>query len=194
MSKIGWLTGFLALVLMSIMACGENPIPRPKGYFRIDLPEKAYRNFDGPCPFSFDIPVYSALELAGDGKDSCRFNLTLPSLRAKLHFTYLPVDGDLSTYMDDAYNLAFQHEVKASAIKRTRIDRSESLVYGLIYDLKGNAASPLQFYVTDSTRHFLRGALYFSTVPNADSIAPVMDFLREDIQHLLNTLEWKDPQ
>jgi gliding motility-associated lipoprotein GldD len=178
-------------LFIAFSACDSEPIPKPRGYFRIDLPSKDYKRYTGPCPFEFDIPRYSAFELAQGKEDSCIFDIVFPQQQARIYFTYLPVENDLSSYVEDAYQMAYSHELKASAIKRNPIAIDSNHVYGMIYDLKGNVASSLQFYATDSNSHFVRGALYFNSKPNADSISPVLEFIRQDVEHMLNSLEWK---
>ena len=180
------------LFLLLVTGCRPDPIPRPRGYFRIDLPEKGYLLYEDQCPFSLEVPAYAQIEKREDlPSDSCWFNLGFPDQRARIHFTYYPLHNNLNKYLEDSYTFAFKHEMKANAIQKEPIAIPEHQVYGLMYNLKGNVASSLQFYVSDSTHHFLRGALYFDNVPNADSIAPVLEFLRTDIDHLLNTLSWK---
>jgi gliding motility-associated lipoprotein GldD len=183
----------IILATITLASCTNDPIPKPRGYFRIDHPEKGYEEYQSNCDFRFERPKYSYIEKSrsAKGDDSCWFNLVVPSIHAKIHFTYLPVRNNLADYMDDAYNFAYQHNIKASGIKRTMIHNDSANVHGIVYDLKGNVASPLQFYVTDSTDHFLRGALYFSRVPNADSLSPSLDFIREDMIHLMNTTRWE---
>lgn len=181
----------IGIVCLSLSSCSNDPKPKPRAYFRIDLPEKEYKTFESPCPFSFDIPKYSGIEIAGASSDSCRFNLVFPRQNAKIYFTYLDVNNDVSSYLNDAYQMAYSHEAKASSIGRERISNLDHNVYGIVFDLKGEVASSLQFYATDSSRHFLRGALYFNSSPNKDSIAPVLSFIREDVIHLLESLEWK---
>ncbi len=106
--------------------------------------------------------------------------------------TYLPIEGNLASFMEDSHQFAYKHESKASAINTSRIDIPEHHTGCLMYDLEGDVATHLQFYLTDSVNHFLRGSLYFSHVPNEDSIAPVLNYLREDIVHMINTLEWDE--
>lgn len=180
----------LALIIL-ISSCEQDFVPKPRGYFRIDFPEKSYVDYQGKCPFSFELPAYAKVELIrSESYDSCWFNVLFPRHNAKVHFTYLPVHNNLEFYLEDAYAFAFKHEVKANAISRTQYHNPDSRVSGLLYDIKGNVASNLQFYATDSTDHFLRGALYFEVKPNQDSLAPVIDFIKEDVVHLLETLEW----
>ncbi|MEY3397976.1 MAG: gliding motility lipoprotein GldD [Bacteroidota bacterium] len=189
-----FLLAFVCIAMMSVLSsCDENYVPRPRGYFRIDLPEKSYINYSGNCPVEMEIPAYSKVELFKeyDSADSCWFNLVFPKNNARIYCTYLPVQGDVDKMISDSYAFAFKHEMKADAITRTAIQDDERKVYGLIYDIKGEAASQVQFFLTDSSQHFLRGALYFSNRPNQDSLAPVLSFLRDDIQHLTETLVWR---
>ncbi len=175
------------------IGCTEHVTPRPKGYFRIELPEKNYQSFTPNCPMTLQIPTYSRVETVSEHPDSCWFNLYMPRHKARLHMTYVAVSGDLTPLLEDAYTFAFKHEMKANAIKRTTYTNDSSRVFGMLYDLTGNVASPLQFYVTDSTSHFLRGSLYFMHSPNADSIAPVLEYVRADALHLIETLKWQNP-
>lgn len=167
-------------------------LPKPYGYFRIELPEKSYTRYKSPCDIAFDLPNFSKIELykGHDTGDSCWFNVSYPRLRAKVYCTVLPVQNDLSGLIKDAYGFAAKHEMKATALQRTTIEVPYHRVYGIMYDLEGMVASQLQFFVTDSTSHFMRGALYFDHKPNPDSIAPVLEYIREDVKHLLQTLEW----
>ena len=180
-------------VLGIVFSCGKTPTPKPTGYFRIDFSEKEYKNYQANCGFSFETPVYSEIEkFKGEGIDTCWFNISYPDYKAKVHITYLPIQDNLGAYLEDAHQFAFKHESKASAIDASRIDRPEDHVGCLVYDLKGDVATSLQFYITDSTNHFLRGSLYFSHIPNEDSIAPVLNYLREDVVHLINTISWDE--
>lgn len=181
----------VALITITITGCEEHYTPKPRGYFRIAMPEKSYAAYRPDCPLEMQVPTYSRIEVVSDGQDSCWFNLYVPKHKARIHFTYIPVGKDLTPLLEDAYNFAFKHEMKANAIKRTTYTNNDTRVFGMIYDLTGNVASPLQFYMTDSLHHFVRGSLYFQHIPNADSIAPVLEFLREDAVHLIETLQWK---
>ena len=174
------------------VGCTHEALPKPRGYFRIDVPEKSYHVFEGKCPFTIEVPDYSRIEIVENHNslDSCWFNIAIPRLNARIHCTYLPVSGNLDKLLRDAFEYAFKHEAKASAIDRIIISDDATRVYGLIYDIKGNVASQVQFYCTDSVHHFLRGSLYFENMPNADSLAPVVGFLKADIMHLAESLEW----
>lgn len=186
-----WSKGALLLVIVAMASCTSNPVPKPKGYFRIDLPEKNYARYEAPCDISFELPAYAKMEiLPTNSTDSCWFNMALPRQNAKIHFTYLALHNNLDHYLEDSYGFAFSHEMKANAINRTVYTNPERKVSGMIYDIKGDVASNIQFYATDSSSHFLRGALYFNVRPNQDSLAPVIDFVRDDVVQIMETLTW----
>ena len=133
-----------------------------------------------------------SLSTTEKGADPGWFNIEFPAYKAKIYLTYKDVNNDLDSLLDQSYNLNVKNHVsKADAIKEQVFSNRENKVYGILYDLKGNTASAVEFYVTDSVSHYLRGSLYFSAEPNADSLAPVIDFFREDIIHLIETLKWK---
>ena len=183
---------------LSLSSCGpddddETIAPKPRAYFRLSLPEKKYVKYDSTCPFTFEMPVYAKMgKDDNSGAEPCWLNLNFPSLNGTLHLSYKEVNGNINAYLEDTYTLASKHTVKASGIEEQVIIRDSSKVYGLIYNIGGNAASSVQFFLTDSTNHFLRGALYFNSVPNTDSIKPVVDFVRKDILHMIGTFEWKN--
>ncbi len=186
------LTSCLALGLL--VSCSQDYTPKPRGYFRIDFPEKSYRSFDSiSFPFAFDYPVYA--KITPDPQrlsEKYWINVVAPAFKATIHISYLSLNNDkLSALLEDSHTLLYKQSIKADAIDESRIYSPEKKVYGLLYDVKGNAASPVQFYLTDSLHHFVRGALYFYTVPNQDSLAPVVAFEREDVLKLIHSFHWK---
>ena len=193
--------GFLLLLvfLSASYSCREVAVPKPKGHFRIDLPQRQYLLFnDQPgknndMPFSFEYPAYGHLTFQiGNRTQPGWFNIEFPAYRAKIYLTYKGINNDFESLMEQTYKMNVKnHITKADAINEKVFNNQENKVYGILYDLKGNTASAVQFYVTDSVNHYLRGSLYFSAEPNADSLAPVIDFFREDIIHLIETLKWK---
>jgi gliding motility-associated lipoprotein GldD len=169
----------------------KQSAPRPRGYYRIDFPEKAYREYQGDCPYRFEYPVYGSVVKDQDIlAEPCWINIRFNEYNGILHISYKKVSQNLSAYLEDSHALAYKHTVKADAINETVIAKQEERVYGILYDIKGNTATSVQFYLTDSTRHFLRGALYFKTRIDKDSLAPVIQFFREDVIHFINTFEW----
>lgn len=177
-----------------LISCGKDYSPKPRGYFRINFPEKKYEpiRMEG-CPFSIDVPEYAKLEKDPDPKAlSCWFDMKYSDFNAKVHFTYMPITASstLSELTKDAHEFAFKHTVKATGIDQIQIHNQENQIYGLIYDIKGNTASNFQFYLTDSSRHYLRGALYFEERPNLDSIRPVLNFIKEDLYFAIENFKW----
>ncbi len=185
-------TVLLLVIVIFLLACSSPPIPKPSGYFRIDLPQKAYTTFESSCNFSMEVPKYSKVNVFKDrtGSDSCWFNVDFPRFNASVYCTYFTVNKDVNELVKEAYQFAAKHELKATALKRTPIDQPQNNVYGIFYDIEGEAASQVQFFVTDSTANFLRGSLYFNNRPNPDSIAPVLDFVREDLLKMANSVKW----
>lgn len=186
-------SAFIILALISFFGCREEGVPRPRGYFRIDLPEHGYSKFESECNIEMDIPNYAKIEMFEDriSPDSCWFNIHMPKLKATVYCTYFAVENDFDKLVKDAYGFAAKHEMKATALKRTLINDSENKLYGIIYDIEGNAASQVQFFLSDSTKHFFRGSLYFNSRPNPDSLAPVLSFVREDIDRMVRSVRWK---
>jgi gliding motility-associated lipoprotein GldD len=185
----------LSLIVL-LAACNSNDFtPKPRGYFRIELPVKQYRQLDSIYPYKFDYPVYARITPDPMAKEEKNWmNLEFPRFRGKVHISYKTVSdkAELARFFEDSRKLALKHISKASSIDQTTLSDPANHVYGLIYSINGTgAASPYQFYVTDSTRHFLRGALYFDAIPNSDSLLPVISFVKKDIDHLINTLRWK---
>lgn len=184
---------FTLIIVLLLISCGRQPrTPKPFGYFRISLPEKSYQKYESDCPFAFEYPSYAKVLNDNDkNTEPCWINIAFPSLKATIHCSYKNGGSELLQYMDDSRTLVYKHTVKADAIDETMIDDSVNKVYGIVYDIRGNAASSVQFFLTDSSEHFMRGALYFNVPPNKDSLAPVLEFVRSDISHLIETFTWK---
>jgi gliding motility-associated lipoprotein GldD len=190
----------LAVFLTCIPGCRKASVPKPKGYFRIDLPKREYLMFDNRkdknkhLPFSFEYPAYGKLSTEEENvKEPGWLNIEFPRYKAKIYLTYKDINNNFDGLMDQTYRMNVKNHIsKADAIKEQVISNQENKVYGILYDLKGNTASSVQFYVTDSVKHYLRGSLYFAAEPEADSLEPVINFFRGDIVHLIETLKWKD--
>ncbi|MBV6485859.1 MAG: hypothetical protein KFKLKKLM_02469 [Flavobacteriales bacterium] len=180
------------LLILVLFSCKEESYtPKPKGYFRIDLPEKKYEVVEDGCPFTFEKPVYTTISRNPKFNNNCWFNIEFNTLKATIYLTYEPLSNNIDTFLENSRTLAFKHTVKATDIQQYVIEYPQQNVFGLIYDIKGDAASEYQFHLTDSTNHFLRGSLYFNTVPNQDSLLPVLNFVKKDIEHLISTFKWK---
>lgn len=202
---------------MFILSCNSTYTSKKKGYYKIDFPERAYQLFNEPgVPYSFEYPVYATIV-----KDTTYFdstpenpfwrNVDFPQFNARLFLSY-KIIGGRATYkikqpdgsykdstginyfdrmVNDAFNLTNKNESVASSI-RDSLFTTKNNVSGIFFRVGGNAATARQFFMSDTTRHFLRGALYFDTTPNADSLKPVQDFLQVDIDHFINSFRWKD--
>ena len=185
----------LLLFFSFLSACVQYETPKPRGYFRIALPEKEYKSFDSGFPYHFQYPIYG--EVVPDTREWAEAywaDLVFDQFSARIHLSYKAVEDsdNLYEYLEDAHTFVHKHIPKATAIRDEIFMADDNRVFGMLFRIKGReAASPLQFYATDSTDHFLRGALYFQTTPNNDSLAPVIEFLEEDVRRMLSTIEWK---
>lgn len=190
------------LIITSIIilsGCREVAVPKPKGFFRIDLPAREYTRFNGNVlnkdilPVSFEYPVYGNISVNNNYKSEPGwFNIDFPSFHAMIYFTYKDLKNNLDTLMEETYRMNVKnHITKADAINEQVISNPDDQVYGILYDLKGNTATAVQFFVTDSTRHFLRGSLYFEAESDPDSLAPLINFFRQDIIHIIETTKWE---
>lgn len=188
-SNILLLTTLLSLGIM--VSCRGHQSPKPKGYFRIEFPEHSYQKLDTTFPYSFEYAKIAEIQ-PDSHKDAEKYwcNIAYPSYNGKIHLSYKKINNNFYDLLEDSRKLAYKHTIKADAINERLFEDSTKHVIGILYEIKGNAASPYQFFLTDSIEHFLRGSLYFNTIPNKDSLAPVIDFIGEDITHLIETLEW----
>jgi gliding motility-associated lipoprotein GldD len=181
------------VLLFSIIqfSCKEISTPKPQGYFRIDFPEKKYIPFVSDCNFSFDVPSYVYVKkVTDDYSEPCWYTITFTRFNASIYITYKPLKNNLSVHVEDIRAIAYKHIVKADDIIETLIAQPQHHVYGILYDITGNTASAVNFYITDSISGFLSGSLYFNVRPNKDSLAPAIDFFRKDILQLINSFKW----
>lgn len=188
--------GFLGLLLVG---CAQDFTPKPKAYPRMVFPEKAYAHFENEgCPFSFELPVYAKVDTEPhlrkkNENDHCWMDIVFDTLNARFHVSYKDI-GDkvkLTTLLEDAHKLTSKHVKRAEYIDQRPI-ATEAGIYGLFSDVGGDAASSMQFFLTDSVQHYLYGSLYFATTPNYDSIQPAIKFLKEDMLHMIESFEWKE--
>ena len=196
MHKNAWLFCF-AFGLVFLFSCNNNHdfTPKPRGFFRIVFPEKKYREYKSGCPFTFSYPVYANIEPDKNrNAQPCWFNIEYPQFKGTLHLSYMPITSKkvFNELIEDAHTFAFKHTIKATAIDEGTIAYPDRKMYGIYYRIDGNAASSAQFYLTDSVKNYLRGALYFNEVPRQDSIKPVLDFVKQDIDVMIKTLRWKN--
>jgi len=188
----------LVILITLLVSCGEDPTPKPKAYLRLDYPEATYtlENIE-KMPFTFNRNVLGknlrTKTLKGNTK-SYGINIGYPSLKGTIYITYKGIEGNkkhLNTFLRDAQNFTQEHTQKADEIAEQPFIDPKRKVYGMFYEVGGNAASQSQFYVTDSVNHFITGSLYFYAKPNYDSILPAAHYLKKDIKHIMETLEWK---
>ena len=187
----------LAALFVLLVSCNSDYLPKPRGYYKIEFPEHKYQVFDRPgYPYKFEYPVYGVVV-----QDSTFFearpenpywiNIDFPRFNGKIYISYKQIGKNtFEKLKDDAYKMTYKHTYKATSIEDSLI-LTPLGVGGVFFTVGGNAATGKQFFVTDSTQHFLRGALYFDTTPNEDSLAPVNQFLEQDMLHLINTFQWK---
>ncbi len=182
----------LCIILIFAFSCKNNPTPKPRAYFRISFPEHKYDSLENTYPYFFEYPEYAKIELdKSPTAEPYWINIHYPEYKGKIHISYKEVHDNLAQMLEDNRKLAYKHSIKADAIGEKLFLAPEKNVYGILYDIRGDAASSVQFFLTDSVRNFLRGSLYFNTIPNKDSLAPVVDFVKEDIMHMMETFEWK---
>ena len=173
------------IVLFS--ACKKEVLPKPAAYLRLDYPMAQYAHFENSCPFAFDINAKAIIK----GEKDCGFTISYPKMKATIYLTYKPVNNNLNKLLRDAQKLTFEHVIKADDILEQPHLNPEKKVYGMFYQVDGNAATNSQFYLTDSTRYFLTGSVYFYAKTNFDSIMPAASYIKNDMQHLMETLSWK---
>jgi gliding motility-associated lipoprotein GldD len=185
---------WIGLILLFLVGCSDY-IPKPYGYPRIEYPEKVYKSADPLAPFTFDIPTYALLiPDTGANAEDYWYNLQFPKFNATFHLSYKPIQTaeNLNGYIEDSRKLVFKHTIKAEEIEERSIADTSVDVYGMLYDLYGETATPLNLYLTDRNDHFVRGAFYFNARTEKDSILPVQKFLKKDIIHLIESFRWKD--
>ena len=170
------------------LSCADDVLPKPKGQLRLEYPEPNYQLAETACTYEFDVNTLGTVSY----KPDCSAEISYPLMDGTLYLTYRQVNGDIENLLRDAQKITYEHVVKADNILEERYINEQQQVYGMFYDVSGNAASQSQFYVTDSTRHFITGSIYFRAKPNYDSIYPAAIYLKKDIKQLMETIRWKD--
>lgn len=191
---------FPSLIIIGLLLLGgcnkeeQHYVPKPKGYNRIELPDHSYRQLTENHPYTFEYSKHAIVEpdtFAMAGKDW--IFISYPGFKANIQLTYKPLGNDpgrLKAFIDDSYKLAAKHQIRASSIQEQRV-LGKTGKTAILFKIEGDVPSPYQFYTTDSTKHFMRGAIYFPTATKNDSLAPVIEYLQRDMVQLLNTLEWR---
>lgn len=190
---LGLIGLFLLVVVLihsfALTGCSDAVVPRSYGYPRFDFPTKNYRHLDTILPYTFDLPLYARLRI---DPDSMAQDIEIPQYKATIYLTYYNRASALDTLTENARTLTYKHSTRADAIDEQYYEAPERRVYAMLYRVAGDVATSVQFYATDSVSHFLRGTLYFYCVPNADSLAPAIDFFSQDVVRLIETLAWKE--
>jgi gliding motility-associated lipoprotein GldD len=196
------ITLLFSVSLAFVFSCNSNyTVGKKKGFYRIDFPAKKYQLFNQPgYPYSFEYPVYAVVNkdssFFGEKAGDWWINIDVPQFNGRIHVSYKNIHNQRSQFdslVNDAYKMAYkQNTIVATDIKDSLM-RTPMGAEGIYFSLEGNTATANQFFLTDSTRHFFRGALYFDATPNADSLRIVNDFLKSDLFHLINTLKWNNP-
>jgi gliding motility-associated lipoprotein GldD len=173
-------------------------VPKPRMYPKIDFPtERNYNPLDTfGCEFHFMYPAYAELNkdsfiYENKSSNDCWFDIAIDRLNTKIYCSYYRIDNNnsLTKMVNDAFRIAGEHNSRADYRKESIIDKPGN-VHGLLFEISGPVASPIQFYLTDSINHFFRASLYFESQVNPDSTAPVLTFMKEDIEQIINTFEW----
>ncbi|RED46606.1 protein involved in gliding motility GldD [Winogradskyella eximia] len=184
----------LPILSLLMLSCGDDPLPKPKGYLRLEYPKANYKKATIPLPFSFEKnELADPIKSIKSSANTNGVDVNYPSLNATIYLTYKEVkDDNLNDLLRDAQNLTQKHTIKADEIFNIPFENKATKVYGMLYEVGGDAASQSQFYVTDSIHHFLSGSLYFYAKPNYDSIYPAAEYLKKDIRRIMESVEWKD--
>ena len=180
---------FSILISVSLLgfSCKNEVLPKPSSYLRLDYPEAKYVRFENECPYAFEMNSDAIIKK----EKNCDFTIIYPKMKATIYLTYKPVTKNIDELLRDAQKLTYEHVIKADDILEQPYLNSDRKVYGMFYQVEGNAATNAQFYATDSTKHFLTASVYFYSKPNYDSIMPAASYIKNDMQRLMETLKWK---
>jgi gliding motility-associated lipoprotein GldD len=170
-----------------MLSCKKEVLPKPASHLRLDYTEASYRRFESPCHYSFEMNSDANIK---DEKE-CGFTIHYPKMKATIYLSYKLVNGNINKLLRDAQKLTYEHVIKADDIVEQPFLNTKQKVFGMFYQVDGNAATNSQFYATDSTKHFVTGSIYFYAKPNFDSIMPAASYVKNDMQRLLETLKWK---
>lgn len=179
----------LYIILLLLVSCQKNTMPKPYGELRLEYPTPKYIAFTEPCNYGFEYSDFA--KITPSNKKPCWYYLVYPQLKAKVFITYYPVENNLNAHIMESEKMVYDHTIKATSIDTKSFAYPEKRVFGNFYELKGHTASNIQFYATDSTKHFVTAYLYFNTRPKPDSLAPAVDYVKNDLLHLIDTFQWK---
>lgn len=170
-----------------MISCKGDVFPKPSGQLSLEYPTAKYLHFESDCPFTFDMNSEAIIK----GKPGCNFTINYPKMKATIYLTYKPVNNNIAILLRDAQKLTYEHVIKADDITEQPFMNVKDKVYGMFYQVDGNAATNAQFYVTDSTKNFMDCSVYFYAKPNFDSIMPAASYVKNDMRRLMESLKWK---
>jgi len=179
---------FIGIYVLCI-SCKNDAQPKPKAFLALDYPEAQYKRVAIGCPYSFEINAVAEISPSRN-RIPCWIDLNYKAMNGAIFITYQPVKNNLDSLLTDAQKLPLQHTIKADMIEGDIYTNNLHNTYGMFYEVDGDAASQAQFYLTDSTDHFLTGSVYFNSLPNFDSIVPAAEYLKKDVRHLMESLRW----
>lgn len=174
-------------VVLFFTSCKDTVLPKPSSQLRLDYPVAEYTLFENHCPIAFEMNESAIIK----EDKNCGFTISYPKMKATIYLTYKTVNGDIDKLLRDAQKLTYEHVIKADDILEQPYLNSKRKVYGMFYNVNGNAATNAQFYVTDSIKHFVTGSVYFYAKPNYDSIMPAADYIKNDMKRIMETVKWK---
>ena len=178
---------FFTLICLSLLSCGDEKMPKPTGQLSLEYPPAKYMKFSNSCGFDFDKNELAEIKATSN----CGLEIHYPKMKATVYLTYKPVQNNLEKLLTDAQKLTYEHVIKANDIAEQPYVNLDRKVYGMFYQVGGNAATNAQFYVTDSTRNFVTASMYFYSKPNFDSILPAADYIKNDMKQMIESIKWK---
>ena len=176
-----------SLLCLSLLSCGDDKMPKPTGQLSLEYPPAKYMKFSNPCGFDFDKNELAEVKATSN----CGLEIHYPKMKATVYLTYKPVQSNLDKLLTDAQKLTYEHAIKANDIAEQPYINLDSKVYGMFYQVGGNAATNAQFYATDSTKNFVTASMYFYSKPNFDSILPAADYIKNDMRKIIESIKWK---
>jgi gliding motility-associated lipoprotein GldD len=187
MHKTSYIFSVFCLIALFFTSCKDEVLPKPAAQLRLEYPEAKYATYQNDCPIEFDVNLNSKIEI----DKNCGFSIHYPKMKATIYITYKNVNNDIDKLLRDAQKLTYEHVIKADGILEQPFLNPDNKVYGMFYEVGGNAATNAQFYATDSTKHFITGSVYFYAKPNFDSIMPATNYIKNDMRRMLESLRWK---
>ena len=178
---------FIPILIFCVASCKNDVLPKPTSQLRLDYPEARYVHFENECPFTFDLNSDAIIKKKAD----CNLTIDYPKMKATIYVSYKSVNNDINTLLRDAQKLTYEHVIKADDILEQPFVNRDSKVYGMFYEVNGNAATNAQFYVTDSIKHFIDCSVYFYAKPNFDSVMPAASYVKNDMRAIMESLKWK---